>query len=151
MMKTSEPGSGDDCRRRRRPVLDGALVRRVFCERIVNPILVVIRDVFSQFWASIPIRLRRAFLRRESMLVFTSQVEAFASQSIQLSLNVCLLLSIPTLCRGKNALTKSWESRSTGRICLKTPIPELRYGLSAIRRAWLTRSIHILVATECMS
>jgi len=48
MMKTSEPGTGEDRRRRRRPVLDGALVRRVFCERIMNPILVVIRDVFSQ-------------------------------------------------------------------------------------------------------
>jgi hypothetical protein len=48
MMKTSEPGTGDDRRRRRRPVLDAALVRRVFCERIMNPILVVIRDVFSQ-------------------------------------------------------------------------------------------------------
>lgn len=48
MMKTSKPGSGDHHRRRRRPALDRALVRRVFPERIMNPILVVIRDVFSQ-------------------------------------------------------------------------------------------------------
>ena len=48
MMKTSEPGTGDDRRRRRRPVLDGALVRRAFCDRIMNPILLMIRDVFSQ-------------------------------------------------------------------------------------------------------
>ena len=48
MMKTSEPGAWDGHRRRRRPVLDRALVWRVFPERIMNPILVVIRDLFSQ-------------------------------------------------------------------------------------------------------
>lgn len=48
MMKTSEPGTGDHCGRRRRPALDRALVGRIFPERIMDPILVVIGDVFSQ-------------------------------------------------------------------------------------------------------
>ena len=48
MMKTAEPGTGDDHRRRRRPIFDGALIRRVFPKRIMNPILLVIGDVFSQ-------------------------------------------------------------------------------------------------------
>jgi hypothetical protein len=48
MMKTAEPGTRDHHRRRRRPVLGGALVRCVFAQCIMNPILVVIRDVFSK-------------------------------------------------------------------------------------------------------
>lgn len=48
MMKTSEPGTGDHYCCRRRPVIDRALVGRVFPERIMDSILVMIGDVFSQ-------------------------------------------------------------------------------------------------------
>jgi len=48
MMKTSEPGTGDHHGRRTRPALDRALVGRIFPECIMNPILVVIRNVFSE-------------------------------------------------------------------------------------------------------
>jgi len=62
MMKTSELGTRDDHRRRRRPVLDGTLVRRVFAQCIMNPVLVVIRDVFSHE----PTKM--AFIQRDDMV-----------------------------------------------------------------------------------
>ena len=62
MMETAEPGTGDDHRRRRRPVLDGALVRRIFRERIMDPILLVIGDIFSQQPAQV------TFIQRDDMV-----------------------------------------------------------------------------------
>ena len=62
MMKTAQPGTGDHHRRRRRAVLDGTLVRRVFTECIMNPVLVVIRDVFSHEPA------KMAFIQRDDMV-----------------------------------------------------------------------------------
>jgi len=62
MMKTAEPATRDDCRRRRRPILGGALVRCVFAQCIMSPVLVVIRDVFSQEPA------KMVFIQRNDMI-----------------------------------------------------------------------------------
>ena len=48
MMKTSDLGTGDDRRRRRRPLLYWAVIRCVFPERIVNSVLLEIGNIFSQ-------------------------------------------------------------------------------------------------------
>ena len=48
MMKTAEPGTGDDDCHWRGPVLDGVVIRRLFPERIVNAVFLMISNVFSQ-------------------------------------------------------------------------------------------------------
>ena len=62
MMKTPEPGARDDHRCRRRPLLDRTAIGSVFRERILNPILLVICDVFSQQPAEM------AFIQRDDMV-----------------------------------------------------------------------------------
>ena len=62
MMQAAKPGTGDHHRRRRRPFLDGTMIRCVLVESIMNSVLLEIGNILSEQTAQM------ALVQRDDMV-----------------------------------------------------------------------------------